>query len=213
MFFTFCPVYFVYLSLPKSITMPFKEDISILDAISKRYSPMGFLDTPLPEDTLMHLFEAARWAPSSFNQQPWHFIYALKSEPEAFEQILDTLTEYNREWAHTASLLIVTVAQMFFDHNKKPNRHAYYDAGMAVGNFLAQATSMGLYAHQMGGFSSKKAITNLHIPNGYEPVAVMAVGYPEDISNIPEKFKKRATSPRIRRPLDSFVFKGKWKQH
>ena len=177
--------------------------------IYARRSPLAYSNTPIEPEKINALFEAARWAPSSFNEQPWRFIYALKEEPAEFETFVDCLIEGNRIWAQNAPMLVLSVARMVFIRNNKPNKHAFHDVGLAVGNLLLQATSMGLMVHQMGGYSIEKVKKSLTIPDGFEPVAVMAIGYPGNMDHLPENLKNRETQPRIRKPLDDLVFKGK----
>lgn len=177
--------------------------------ISARRSPLAYSDTPLEPEKINALFEAARWAPSSFNEQPWRFIYALKEDPTEFESFLDCLMEGNRVWAKNAPMLALSVAHMVFTRNSKPNRHAFHDVGLAVGNLLLQATSMGLMVHQMGGYSIEKVRQSLSIPEGFEPVAMMTIGYPGNIDELPEDLRSRELQQRVRNPLEKMVFKGK----
>ncbi len=170
------------------------------DLINRRWSPRGFNSKPIEAWNIESLFEAARWAPSSFNEQPWRFIYATQDDPEEYQGLLDTLMERNQEWAQTAPLLIAGVAKTNLSRNDKPNKHALYDLGQAVNSIVLQATSLDLYVHQMAGFSPEKAIQSLDIPQGYEAVVMMAVGYSD----------KDAPTDRSRNELDSFLFKGRW---
>ena len=186
-----------------------KTIVPIHNYISARRSPLAYSNIPLEPEKINALFEAARWAPSSFNEQPWRFIYALKEDPAEFETLLDSLIEGNRVWAKNAPMLVLSIARMVFSRNGRPNKHAFHDVGLSVGNLLLQATSMGLMVHQMGGFSIEKVKQGLAIPEGFEPVAMMAIGYPGNVEELPEDLRSREMQQRVRNPLEKFVFKGK----
>ena len=173
----------------------------ILDTITKRYSPYSFEDKSITMEDLNTLLDAARRAASSYNEQPWRFIYATRDNEEEWNRMLDILVPQNREWAKNASALMLSVAKKTSIVTGKPNPYSFHDTGMAMGNLLNQATSMGIYVHQMGGYDRSKAIDFLNIPDEYQPVAMIALGYPD------KNEKREGTS---RNPLDSFVFKGSW---
>jgi nitroreductase len=189
---------------------PAQTDYPIMEILKRRWSPREFSDQMVEPEKLRSLFEAARWAPSSFNEQPWSFIVATKQEPEDFAGLLSCLTEGNQKWARQAPLLVVTVAKLNFDRTGKPNRHAFHDAGMAVGNLLVQATALDLFVHQMAGFSVEKVAAFYGIPEAFEPVAVIALGYGAD--DLPEPVREAESKPRSRKPIQSFVFQGRWEQ-
>jgi nitroreductase len=151
---------------------------------------------------LAQLFEAARWAPSSYNAQPWAFIVATREDAEGYDRLLSTLVDVNRQWARQAPVLILAVAKLDFDHVARANRHAFYDLGQAVAHLTVQASALDLYIHQMGGFDPGAARELFAIPTGYEPVAVLALGYHEGPPADP--------SMRTRKPLSDFVFSGSW---
>jgi nitroreductase len=180
------------------------------DLIMKRWSPVAFSDKPVEEEKLMTLFEASRWAPSSMNEQPWRFIYATNDNPEEYQRILDTIVEGNQVWAKNAPVLMVIVAKSNFDHKNLPNAHAWFDTGLAIGNMLVQATALGLYQHQMAGFSPEIAKELLNIPNGFEPIVAAALGYLGDPQKLSESLQGRDNAPRKRKPLNEIVFKGIW---
>jgi nitroreductase len=182
----------------------------IHELLEKRFSPYAFSSQPVEAEKLLELFEAARSAPSSYNEQPWRFVVATRRDPEAFERLLETLSERNRQWARHAPVLVLSVAKLDFTHNGQPNRHAMYDAGQAAAYLTLQATELGLYVHQMGGFDVGKARQRLKIPEGYEPAAMMAVGYlghPESMQEPPRQHHRPA---RARKALDSLLFEGIW---
>ena len=179
--------------------------------ILKRWSPRAFSTEPVEPAKIEALFQAARWAPSSRNQQPWRFVYATREEPEAWQKLFDSLTEGNQVWTSNVPVLIAIVAKLNSDYKNKPNRHAFYDTGQAVALMTLQATRMGLYAHQMGGFHPQKLIDVLRIPDGYEPVAIMALGYLGNKEDLPEPLRTRESDPRTRLEMEAFAFKGTWK--
>jgi nitroreductase len=189
---------------------PAPTDHPIEEILKRRWSPRAFSDRMIDGETLQRLFEAARWAASSFNEQPWSFIIATKHKPEDYASLLSCLTEKNQQWAHFAPVLMVSVAKLKFEKDGKPNRHAFHDVGMAVANMIVQATAGGLFVHQMAGFSPDKVREIYGVPEGFEPVAAIAVGYPADADILPESFRQREIGPRQRKPINSFVFESKW---
>ena len=176
-----------------------------------RSSPLAFNDEPVPPTVLESLFEAARWAPSSMNEQPWRFVVGDKlRQPEAYGKLLDSLVEANREWARHAPVLVLVAAKSVFSRNNKPNPTAEYDTGQAVGGLLAQATHLGLGVHQMGGYDADKARAYFGIPQEYKLIAVMAIGYEGRRERLSEALQKRAAQPRTRKELSTFVYHGGW---
>ena len=191
---------------------PAETDYPILELLKRRWSPRAFSDQMVEPEKLLSLFEAARWAPSSFNEQPWHFVLATKEKPEDHARLLSCLVEKNQEWAQGAPVLMVSVAKLNFEKTGKPNRHAFHDVGLAVGTMIVQATSLDLFVHQMAGFSPEKVAELYQIPDDFEPVAAIAIGYPGEINDLPEQFRGQETGPRSRKPIESFVFEGRWGQ-
>lgn len=177
----------------------------VFEEIRERRSRRAYAHTPVSEDQIKSLFEAARWAPSSGNEQPWVYLYATKDQPELWNRIFDSLVEGNKIWAKDAPLLIVAMIRKNFLKNDKPNGSARFDLGAANAFLSLQATHLGLNVHQMGGFEKDKAISNLNIPGTHEPVVVMAIGYLRDGGDLPEPFKTRETAPRERYTQDFFV--------
>ena len=180
------------------------------ELIRRRWSPRAFSNRPIEPATLASLFEAARWAPSCFNEQPWVFVFAAKNQPAEFDRLLQCLVEGNRAWAQHAAILMLSVARLSFERNGSPNRHAYHDVGLAVENMILQALALGIFAHQMAGFDVEKARHDLAIPAGHDPVAMIALGYPGELDALPEKLRQRETASRTRRPPAQFVFAGTW---
>ena len=179
--------------------------------LSHRWSPRAFADHPVESAKLIALFEAARWAPSSFNEQPWHFIVAPKAETELFDRLLGCLSRGNASWAAKAPVLMLSVAQLL-DEDGDPNRHAFYDVGQAVAQMALQALDQGLYMHQMAGFDVAKAQRVFAIPEHFEPAAAIALGYLGDPADLPERYREREAQPRTRKALTDFVFAGRWGQ-
>jgi len=170
--------------------------------IKDRWSPRNFSSKPVSKETLLLLLESARWSPSSRNEQPWRFFIATKDEPEAYQRIFNCLGAYNQSWAITAPVLLVSVAKMVLERDGLPPNHsAKHDVGLAIGGMMAQATSMGLYARQMGGFDKAMAKEVLGIPDNFEAVTVTAFGYLDEGETMPE---------RARQPLSALVFFDQW---
>jgi uncharacterized protein (DUF924 family)/nitroreductase len=179
--------------------------------IRDRWSPRAFAETPVEEERLRSLLEAARWAASGYNEQPWRFIVATRDRNEEFELLLSCLSPANQVWAGRAAVLMLTVAKKVFSHGSgAPNRHALHDVGQAIAQLTLQATASGLAVHQMGGFDGERARELYRIPEGYEPVAAVAIGYPGDPQSLPEELAGRERAPRRRRPQQCFVFQGSW---
>ena len=189
---------------------PADTQYPIHDLLKRRWSPRAFSDRRVEPATLRSLLEAARWAPSSSNEQPWNFLVATKDEQAEHGRLLSCLVEGNSLWAQRAPVLMVSVARMSFEEGGEPNRHAYYDVGQAVADLSVQATALGLMVHQMAGFHPDKVRELYGIPTGFEPVAAMALGYPGDPQSLPEKLKTRESAPRERKPVAQFVFTGRW---
>jgi nitroreductase len=189
---------------------PAPADHPIHELLRTRWSPRAFSDKFVSPEVLRSLFEAARWAPSSSNEQPWTFIVGTKDDPENFSRVLSTLVEFNQHWAKHAPVLGLAVSRLEFAQSGKPNRNAFYDTGAAMANLTLEATSQGLFVHQMGGFDHLKAVDVFGIPKGWEPIAAFAVGYPGDPQSLPEGYREREHTPRARKPLCEFVVTGRW---
>jgi len=183
----------------------------INELLQRRWSPRAFSDKMVETDKLRSLFEAARWAPSSNNEQPWSFIIATKDDENTYRRLFECLKEGNKKWAFRAPVLMLSVARLNFEDEGTPNRHAFHDTGMAVFSLVVQATALGLMVHQMAGFDVEKARTELKIPDGHEPVAMIAVGYPGDPDILPDRLKQRELLPRERKPIAEFVFSAEWR--
>ncbi|MGL5870815.1 MAG: nitroreductase family protein [Xenococcaceae cyanobacterium] len=182
------------------------------ELLKKRWSPIAFSNQPIEPEKLNSLLEAASWAASSYNEQPWIYIVASGDNKEEFDRLLSCLAESNQVWAKTAPVLMLSVASLNFKKNGKENRHAFHDVGAASTSMAIQAAAMDLYLHQMAGFDVAKARELYSIPSDYEPVAAIALGYRGDTQMLPENLQQRELAPRSRKPLNDFVFTGSWGQ-
>ena len=182
----------------------------IHEVIGRRWSPRAFSERPVESDKLQSVLEAARWAPSSWNDQPWAYLVATREDRENYEALFGVLMEMNRAWAGKAPVLLLTLAHTRLEKDGQPNRHGFYDLGQATANLIIQATSLGLATHQMGGFRVEPARVRFGIPEGWEPVSVIALGYPGNAESLPEPLREREAAQRRRKPLAEFVFSGTW---
>jgi nitroreductase len=178
--------------------------------LAGRRSIRAFASTSVETETLTSLMEAARWAPSAMNEQPWSFVVATKANKSNFDRLLGCLLEFNVQWAQHAPVLLLSVAKLTFESTGQLNRHAFHDVGLATAALTVQASVCGLVVHQMAGFDVEKARREFSIPQGHEPVAAAAIGYPGNSAELPEKLRKKDASPRKRMPLTNFVFEGDW---
>jgi nitroreductase len=178
------------------------------ELITKRWSPVSFSSKPVEEFKLKAIIEAARYAPSSNNEQPWLFIITTRDDKEQFNEVINILVEGNRIWAKDAYAIIFSLARMKHVYKERPNRYAFHDTGMAVSNMLLQATSMGIYLHQMAGFSIEKAKEYFKLDEGIEPVAAIALGYLGDGTNLPEDLYARDRNKRSRKDISEYAFRN-----
>jgi nitroreductase len=189
---------------------PAATDHEILELLARRWSTRAYTAQSIEPETLRRLFEAARWAPSSGNGQPWSFLVARKEDAVEFAKIASVLVPGNT-WARAAAALAISVAALDRAPGK-PNGHAWHDVGLASQNLALQATALGLSVHMMGGFSAEKAREVFEIPERWAPVAAIAIGYPADPSTLSEELRHKDLAPRQRKPICEFVFSGKWGQ-
>jgi nitroreductase len=185
-------------------------DHPIHELIARRWSPYAFADKPVPSDMLRSLFEAARWAASSYNEQPWSYIVATKETPAEFEKLLSCLVEGNQLWAKGAPVLALGCTSLFFKLNGKPNAAAVHDLGLASATLTFEATARGLFVHQMIGILPDRARELYRIPEGVQPLTGVAIGYVADPSTLPENLRPRDLAARTRKRLAEFVFGGEW---
>lgn len=190
---------------------PIESAFPLTDLIRQRWSPLAFSEKRIPTEILGSLFEAARWAPSSYNEQPWVFLVATQDQPEEFRRMASCLVEANRDWAQRAYCLAISCTRLAFARNGKPNRHAYHDVGLATENLILQAQSQGIACHPMAGFDALAARELFQIPTTHDAVAALAIGYQaENLLGLDEALQQREQGPRVRKPLTDTVFTGTW---
>ncbi len=187
-------------------------DHPVHELISRRWSPYGFASRPVSAADLRSLFEAARWAASSNNEQPWSYIVATRDDQAEFQRLLSCLVEPNQAWAKAAPVLVLCVTHLKFSRNAKPNAAAVHDLGLAAANLSLEATARSLTVHQMIGILPEKARDIYLVPADHQVTTALAIGYPATPETIPEALKERDTKARQRKPLAEFVFAGTWGQ-
>ncbi len=183
---------------------------SVHELIRARWSPRAFSARDVSTEDLRTILEAARWAASSYNEQPWRFIVARKSDPAAFEKILGLLVPSNQAWAKSAPVLMIMVAKRAFSHNGSPNLYAVHDTGQALAHLFLQATALGLHAHGMAGFDRERARKELAIPDDYDFGAAVALGYLGSPDGLTEQQRNSELAKRTRKPLNEIVFGTNW---
>ncbi|MDQ2800510.1 MAG: nitroreductase family protein [Armatimonadota bacterium] len=184
---------------------------SLLPLLHNRRSVRAFSDRPVEPEKLRQALEAARWASSSLNEQPWRWIVAAKEDAAAYERLLGCLLPGNAKWAGAAPVLLLAVARQNFDSGKE-NRHAAHDVGQALATLSLEAVLLGLETHQMAGFDVDKARQEFGIPDEFVPMTMMALGYAGDPESLPDDLKARELTPRTRKPLAQLVFGGEWEK-
>lgn len=183
-----------------------KADHPIDDLFLDRWSPRAMTGEPVSHEELMVLFEAARWAPSSYNNQPWRMLYARR-DTEHWQTFLDLLVEFNQSWAKNAGALVLFISKTTMDKNDDPSVTHSFDTGAAWENFALQGWLKGLVVHGMQGFDYARARSALNIPDGFRVEAMIAVGKPADTSALPDALRERE-SPSDRRTLDQTICEG-----
>ena len=185
---------------------------AVHELIRARWSPRAFANRDVSDEDLRTIFEAARWAASSFNEQPWRFLVARKSDAAAHDKILHLLMPFNQAWAKSAPVLFIMAAKKTFSHNGSPNLYAVHDAGQALAHIFLQATALGLHAHGMAGFDRDRARVELGIPNDYELGAAVALGYLGSPDQLTEAQRQQELAKRTRKPLSEIVFGAEFGQ-
>ncbi|MDX1948672.1 MAG: nitroreductase family protein [Pirellulaceae bacterium] len=181
-------------------------DHPVLNLIAQRFSPYAFDPRPIEREKLLSCLEAARWAPSSYNEQPWTYILAERTNPAEFAKAVDCLVEPNQAWAQNAGALILTVASRKFTRNGNPNSACEHDLGLAAGNLSLQAVALGLQIHQMIGIVAAKVRAAYGVPDGYDPLTAIAIGYAADVpAGTQDPLGQRDLAPRSRKKLSEFV--------
>lgn len=184
----------------------------IHELMQKRWSPRAFASDKLIEDsTITSLLEAARWAPSCMNEQPWRFVVCVRAKDETiWQNLLACLGEKNQLWAKHAPVLVLTVAMNHFTHTDKFNRWAAYDTGAACLSLCLQATALGLVAHQMGGFDADRSREYFNVPVDCTPMSVIAIGYQAEPDHLNDEMKQKELADRSRADLSERFFFGRW---
>ena len=175
--------------------------------IEERWSTRAFIPTKVEQKKINSILEAAVWAPSAFNEQPWRFIVGQKGS-ETYDKILNTLVEWNQKWASNADVLVLNIAKRNFSHNNKPNATFEYDLGQAVSFMAIEAVNQGLFSHQMTGFNPDEAASLFNIGVGYKVVSVIAIGYYGFSDNLPEDILESEKQVRERKDFNSLVLNG-----
>lgn len=183
-----------------------QPDHPVLPIIAERWSPYAYDPRPVERDKLLSCLEAARWAASSYNEQPWTYILAERGDAAAFGRLLDCLVAGNQTWAKNVSVLIVTVVSRRFQLNGKPNAACEHDVGLAAGNLTLQATALGLHVHQMIGIEPDKVRAAYNVPEGHDPLTAIAIGYAAPVApGTTDKLQQRDLAPRTRKSISEFV--------
>ena len=183
-----------------------KPEYEIHPIIIGRWSPRAMAGEEISDEELMPLFEAARWAPSSYNNQPWRFIYA-KRNTEHWKKFMDLMVEFNQSWTKNAAVLIVVISQKIFEYNGKPSRTHNFDAGAAWENLAIEGASRGFVVHGMEGFDYDKARNVLGIPDDYDVECMIAVGVKGKKEDLPKELQDKEV-PSTRKPLKEIVMEG-----
>jgi nitroreductase len=191
---------------------PATTSVELHPLLANRWSPVCFRSEPLTKTQIAQLCEAARWAPSSYNDQPWSFLLAPRDDQAAFGKLLGCLAEANQVWAREAGLLVLAVAQTTLKKTGNPNKFGLHDTGMATISMVLQAEALGLKAHAMGGYNAAQTRALYAIPETHEPAAVIAIGHPGESATLPPDLRKREEGARIRQPLSQMAFTGKFGQ-
>src|SRR5499427_1563693 len=196
----------LYPDKPAPVSLP------VIPYLARRWSPRPFAEgRPVERTKLLTMLEAARWAPSCFNEQPWRYLVFDGSDRDALDRARDCLVEGNA-WARKAPALLLSVAYEDFTANGKPNRHGQHDVGLASENLVLEAARLGMAAHQMAGYDADGARKNFNIPDRFTPMAMIAVGYPYPgrLSDLLEKIRAKEERPRTRKRVVEFAFSGQW---
>ena len=184
----------------------------IHELLQKRWSPRAFSDKAVGAAALGSLFEAARWAASCYNEQPWRYIVARKEQPEEYDKLMSCLVEGNQAWAMQAPVLMLAVTKKTFTFNDKPNAHARHDLGLATAGMMLQAAALDLYMHAMGGILPERAAELYRVPDDFQVATGIALGYLGDPETLEEAHRATELEARVRKPLEEIVFESSWEE-
>jgi nitroreductase len=194
-----------------SVLKTAKSERSINPLVAARWSPYGYSSKPVPTEDIAAMFEAASWAASAFNEQPWRYLMASQADDaDGFERLLGCLVPANQAWAQAAPVLALSVVQHNFSRNDNPNRVALHDLGAASATLTLEATARGIAVHQMSGVNVDHARTVCGVPEGFDVIAALAIGYVSSSDDVAEELRNRDANPRTRKSLDTYVFSSKW---
>ncbi|MEM8728175.1 MAG: nitroreductase family protein [Chlamydiota bacterium] len=185
-----------------------QADYSIHQLLLNRWSPRAMSGEAIEDKELMPLFEAARWAPSSHNAQPWRFLFG-KRETEHWNPLFELLIEFNRSWVKNAAVLVLIISHRIFEHNGKPSITSSFDTGAAWQNLALEGSARGLVVHGMQGFDYEKAKTVCNLPDDFRAEAMVAIGKPGNKKDLAPELQKKEF-PSSRKPLSEIVMKGKY---
>jgi|SRR5581483_5616393 len=201
-----------YVEEPTALHKRADTDANVHEVIRSRWSPRAFSSREVSNEDLKAVLEAARWAASSYNEQPWRFFVARKQDRAAYARFLEILVPANRAWANNAPVLIITAAKRTFSHSGAPNYYGLHDAGQALAQLMLQAVALGLHAHAMGGFDHEKAREEIGIPDDYDIGAAVALGYFGDVDQLSEALRNAEVAKRQRKPLNEIAFGARWQE-
>ena len=180
-------------------------DYPISEIIAKRWSARAFSTKPVENSKLLSILEAARWAPSSRNEQPWRYIVFTNENPEMLKKAQSVLKEIN-DYAKRAPILICAISKKTYSENGNPNRLYFHDLGAANENMFLEAFNQGLIMHEMGGFDVQKARDVFNVPEEYEVGIMIAIGYQDTYHVLPDRLREKVFTPRVRKPLSEIAF-------
>lgn len=180
-------------------------DYKVLDVIKKRWSPRAFAQKDIPKKDILTMLEAARWTASAFNEQPWRFIVASKSDSQKYAKLLACLRKGNQGWAANAAVLMLAITKTTFSNTNGENKLARYDLGQAVSALVLQANELNIYSHQMAGIYADKVREAYNLADDYEAVTAIALGYLGDIEQLPEDLQEKEKSKRIRKSIAELI--------
>jgi nitroreductase len=187
-----------------------KANYPISDFILHRWSPRAMSGESLSDEELLPLFEAARWAPSSYNSQPWRFVYAKRETPH-FARFMDLLIDFNKSWCQHAAALVIVISRKTFEHNDKPSVTHSFDTGAAWENLAIEGRGRGLVVHGMSGFDFDKAAKTLALPDNYQVECMLAIGKPGPLDKLPKEIADKET-PSDRKPLETIAMEGNFRE-